>query len=96
MGMGMHGVIFGLVHAVVLLTVSFFVLLAVSKTDSQVLKTFGYTIAVLLWVSAALTLGTGLRGRHPMQYKMQMMQEKMEHPMMHGEMPGPAENPPAK
>ena len=96
MGMGIQGAIFGLVHAVILLTVSFFVLLAVSKTDSQVLKTFGYAIAVLLWVSAALVLGAGLRSHHPMQYKMQMMHEKMEHPMMHGEMSGPAENPPAK
>ena len=79
---GMHGVVFALVHAVILLTVSFFVLVVTRKNDSQNLKIFGYAIAVLLWVSAALILGGGLRGNRPMC-------GKMDRPMMGGQMQKP-------
>ena len=81
MGMEMGG-IFSLVHAVVLLTVSFFVLLAVGKADSQALKTFGYVIAVLLWVSSALAFAGGLRRPHPMMMKKMQMWETMHHQQM--------------
>ncbi len=78
MGMEMHSGIFALVHAAALLTVSFFVLLTARKTDSQILKTFGYCIAVLLWISAALVFGKGLSGRHfMMMKKMHMMGGKV-------------------
>jgi len=83
----MHGVVFSLVHAVVLLAVSFFILLAARKADSQNIKTFGYVIAVLLWVVAALVFGKGISARQPIFHKMHMMSEKMGRPMSHSEVP---------
>jgi low temperature requirement protein LtrA len=88
----MHSGIFSIVHAVVLLTVSFFVLLAARKADLQNLKTFGYAIAVLLWVSAALVLGKGFTDRHFRMHRMHMMGEKMEHSMMPGQVQLPMNN----
>ena len=74
MGMVHYGIVFSFIHTVVLLTVSFFVLLAARKVDSQSLKTFGYVIAILLWVAAALALGKGIAARNPMMFhKMRMM-----------------------
>ncbi len=87
MCMMMHGGVFSLVHAVLLLAVSFFVLLAARKSDSQNIKTFGYVIAVLLQVAAALVLGKGISARHPMFHKMHMMGEKMGKPIAHTEVP---------
>jgi hypothetical protein len=81
-----------LVPVTVLLTISFFVLLVLRKLDSDGLKTFGYVVVVLLWLSAALILGMGVRfmasGRHPM---MDMMRGGMkgsmgQNPMMQHEM----------
>lgn len=84
----MHGVVFSLVPAVVLLAISFFVLLAARKSDSQLLKTFGYVIAVLLWVAAALVFGSGISGCHSQPYKKHMMGERMGRTMMpHSEFP---------
>ena len=78
----MHGLVFSLVHAVVFLAVSFFILLAARKSDSQNIKTFGYVVAVLLWVAAALVFGRGIYTCHPMMcHKMNMMGEKMGRPM---------------
>jgi len=77
----MHGALFSLVHAVILLAVSYFVLLTARKTDSQNLKVFGYCIAVLLWVGAALVLGKGITSRSPMCHKGQMMGERFERQM---------------
>lgn len=76
-----HGAIFSLVHAVVLLAVSYFILLTARKSDSQNLKVFGYCIAVLLWVGAALILGKGISGNNREFHKMQFMGEKMERKM---------------
>ena len=87
MGILMQGGVFSLVHAVVLLAVSFFVLLAAHKSDSVNLKTFGFVIAVLLWVAAALVLGKGVSARHPMFHRTHMMGEKMERPMGGAEAP---------
>ncbi len=87
MCMMMHGVSFSLVHAVVLLAVSFFILLAARKTDSSNIKTFGYVIAVLLWVAAALVLGKGISARHPIFHRMHMMGDKMGRTIPHSEVP---------
>jgi len=66
--------LFAIVPISMFLTVSFFVLYAVTKTEMQSLKSFGRVIAVLLWISAALVLSVGIytisTGHHPM---MQMM-----------------------
>ena len=87
MCMMMHGVVFSLVQAVVLLAVSFFILLAARKSDSQNIRIFGYVIAVLLWVAAALVLGKGISARHPIFHRMHMLGEKMGRPMPHSEVP---------
>lgn len=84
----MHGVVFSLVQAVLLLSVSFFVLLAAHKSDSANIKNFGYAIAILLWVAAALVFGKGVSTRHPMIFhKMNMMGERMGRPMRGAEVP---------
>ena len=70
MGMQMHGVMFTFIHTVMLLVASFFVLVVARKNDSQGLKVFGYIIAALLLLSAALSLGKGLVGRKCMMNKM--------------------------
>jgi hypothetical protein len=59
----MHGLLHSFVCSVAILTLSFFVLLASKKIDSQWIKTFGYVIVALLWVSAALVFENGLRSR---------------------------------
>lgn len=77
----MHGGVIALVHAVILLAVSFFVLLAAHKTESRNLKVFGYCVAVLIWGCAALVLGTGVSERNSMCHKGQMMGERFDRPM---------------
>jgi len=84
--MGMQGGTMALVHAVVLLALSFFVLLASLKSDSKPLKTFGYAIAVLLWISAALVFGKAMASRHCAMNKMHMMGQKECASMMGKEM----------
>jgi len=68
-----------IVPASVILTISFFVLLALRKIENQGLKVFGYVIAALLWISALLVFSSGFyvlsSGRCPM---MQMMGHKMQ------------------
>ena len=78
--------VFGLGSAGVLLAVSFFVMLAARKEETG-LKVFGYVIAVLLWVSAAAILGSGIykvsTGRYPcMPGKYPMEKGEMHSPMM--------------
>lgn len=82
MCMGMNSGVFVLVHALILLTVSFFVLSAALKSDSQGLKTFGVIIAVLLWIAAALVLGKAVISRQCKMNKMNMMGQKMCGSMM--------------
>ncbi|MDO8663169.1 MAG: hypothetical protein Q7K98_08155 [Candidatus Omnitrophota bacterium] len=88
MCMETQGGTYALVHAVVLLAVSFFVLLATIKNDSKALKTFGYAIAVLLWLSAALVFGKSMASRHCGMGKMHMMGGKECGSMMGKEMMG--------
>ncbi len=77
--------IFGLIALVpmtMLLTISFFVLLGVQKTDAKGLKGFGKFVAVLLWLCAAGFLVAGatvvVTGKTPMHMMM------MKHGMMQG------------
>ncbi len=49
-------VLFSLVPAMMLLTVSFFVLVAVSKIQSKALRNFGKIIAVVLCIFAGLSI----------------------------------------
>ena len=62
-----------------ILSVSLFVLLANKKLDkkSKRLKTFGYAIAGLLWLSAAIVFSTGvyslITGKCSMNYKKHKM-----------------------
>lgn len=76
MCMGMSGGLFSLSQTVVLLAVSFFVLSAALKHNSQGLKTFGIAIAVLLWIAAALVLGKSLTARYCKMNKMNMLKER--------------------
>jgi len=48
------------VPVAVLLTISFFVLFAVRKIDTHGLKVFGYVVATLLWVAAAVIFSLGV------------------------------------
>jgi hypothetical protein len=61
-GFGVLKIVCAFVPAVILLTVSFFVLVAARKVEGEVLKGFGYVIAVFLWISAALTAFAGIYG----------------------------------
>lgn len=80
--------LFALIPASVLLTLSFFVLFAISKMGKSKLKAFGYAVVAVLWLVAVLLFSTGLcmtlscgsmKGC-PMQ---EMMKGKM-HGMMQG------------
>ena len=51
---------FSMVPATMMITVSFFVLFAVSKADQKQLKAFGWVVAGLLWLCALLVLTSGL------------------------------------
>ena len=52
--------LFILIPVTGLLTVSFFVLFALQKAESNKLKSFGRVIAMLLWICAALVLLSGI------------------------------------
>lgn len=78
------GGLFAIIPATVLLTLSFFVLLSLRNLRKGELKTFGYSVAVLLWISAALVFGAGV-------YKMAVGRPMGICPKMkmgmHGQMP---------
>ena len=73
-----------------LLVVSFFVLFTIRKIDTEALKAFGYVLAVMLWICAALALSCGMytlaTGRCPIMKA--MMKQKMEMMRMHKSMMG--------
>ncbi|OGS20031.1 MAG: hypothetical protein A2252_01935 [Elusimicrobia bacterium RIFOXYA2_FULL_39_19] len=66
--------LFALVPATMFLTVSFFVLFAVSKAEKDGLKKLGKTVAVLLWICAGLVLTAGvatmIKGHCPLMPRM--------------------------
>jgi hypothetical protein len=75
-----------LIPVSLLLTVSYFVLLSQRIAKRKELKNFGYLVAVLLWISAAVVLFSGIytlvTGRHP------LMDLRMHEMMMRGPMSG--------
>lgn len=79
----------GILPATLLLATSFFVLLAVRKTEKgQVLKVFGYVIVALLWLTALIALTAGFYndpyGRRSLKcMKSGMMKQGMG--QMHGQ-----------
>ncbi len=58
--------LFAIAPTAIFLVISFFVLLSANKAEAKGLKVFGYCIAVLLWISAALFFSTGILGNCPM------------------------------
>lgn len=76
--------VLAIIPTTVLLCISYFVLLSIRKAETQGLKVFGYVVAVLLWISAAIVLSSGLYkmsgGRYLTEHK--MMQKMMKSPMM--------------
>lgn len=50
------GDLFFIIKAVLLLVVSFFVLVGVTKTESKNLKTFGRILAITLWIISAVSI----------------------------------------
>ena len=51
---------FCFIPATIFLTISFFVLLSLEKTESTGLKTFGKVVTVLLWASALMVIICGI------------------------------------
>ncbi len=70
--------LYAIIPTTLLLAVSFFVLLTVNNAKSQGVKIFGYVIAVLLWISAAIVFSGGIysltTGKYPMKHMMKKMQ----------------------
>jgi hypothetical protein len=85
--------LFAVIPIAVLLTISFFVLFAMRKIETQGLKAFGYVVAALLWLAALLVFSAGVytlsTGRMPMKCPMmrQMMHGNKEGMMGSGMMP---------
>jgi hypothetical protein len=77
--------LFAVVPASLLLAVSFFILLALRKNEEKGIKTFGYVVVALLWLSAALVFTVGIyslaTGKGCMMQKMMHYKsEKMMYP----------------
>lgn len=85
-----------IVVPIIFLTVSFFVLFAIRKVDTQGLKVFGIVICVLLWISTVLALSSGIyslaKGYPMMKQRMQKggpMQMMPQQQMQKGHMGHP-------
>jgi len=79
--------VMAIIPTAILLTISLFVLLALRKVESEGLRAFGFVVAALLWVSAAIIFGAGVytmaTGRHPVMNMMRHMGGAMNQgPMM--------------
>lgn len=63
-----------------LLTVSFFILFAIRKTDAGALRIFGYVITTLLWLSAIVLIISGaqriIMSQQQMKHGQRMMMER--------------------
>jgi len=66
-----------------LLSLSFFVLVVLSSVKTHALKTFGYIIVALIWLTTILVFAGGVyrtaKGVHP---RMPMKKAMMKHPKM--------------
>jgi len=75
---------FAIIPTTLLLTMSFFVFLSVQSIEAQVLRLFGYFVAVLLCVTAALIFFIGifvlLTGRNPLRPLLQCVIKDEGHP----------------
>ena len=96
--------LFAIVPMTLILTVSFFVLFALRKIETGALRVFGYSLAVLLWIIAAMVFVVGYDAQGLQRLSVsqmmtgcpmtQMMQRgmqgsgRMPHQMMQGQMPG--------
>ena len=84
--------LFAIIPATLLLTVSFFVLFSIRRTDAHGLKAFGYVVAALLWAATLLMVSAGIytvsTGRHPAMCMMQQMMKGPMQGMMEGQKPG--------
>jgi hypothetical protein len=78
--------LFAIVPATALLTISFFVLCILRKLEAGSLKIFGYVIAALLWLGAALFLSAGTYSILTGRSSACMMMEQMMKGKMHGMM----------
>lgn len=78
--------LFSIIPATMLLTVSFFVMFGLLKTENQKLKTFGRAVTMLLWICAAVILISGLyltvTGHHPFIPTISRSQNPMMSPEM--------------
>jgi hypothetical protein len=75
--------VFTLIPATMFLVISFFILFAVSKIESERMKRFGRALAILLWVCSALVFFCGVTlsvvgPQHVMHHKMAMLRGGME------------------
>ena len=85
--------LFAIIPATLLLTVSFFVLFSIRRTDAHGLKAFGYVVAAFLWAATLLVVSAGIytvsTGRHPAMCMMQQMMMKCPmQQMMQGQKSG--------
>ena len=78
-----------------LLALSFFVLLSIDKAQTKRLKTFGYGVAVILWLAVLVIISGGVyrlaKGGNQAKYMMhkEMMMHREGMPGMHPkQMPG--------
>jgi hypothetical protein len=78
-----------LLPTTIFLTISFFVLVAISKVERQGIKAFGYVVAALLWLSALIVLSGGIytlaTGHRPGMCMMQGLMRSKKCPMMSGQ-----------
>jgi len=91
------GGLFAVIPVTLLLTVSFFVLMAIKRAETERLKIFGYVIAALLWVSAALVSCSALSALTGIEcpvMKSMMKCHMRGGPQCHSMMKGGMEQPP--
>lgn len=67
-----------IVPTTLLLTISFLVLYLLRKLSASSLKTFGYVIVVLLWISSVCTFSAGVATATKALYRKSMMHSWMQ------------------